>query len=205
MAQLMLVNPSGRKRRKTRARTKTRARAKTRTRRHHTRAAKRHHVARRSNPVRMHRRRKYRTNPIGGSIRNIINDVLKPGAIAALGALGLDVIWGYLPIPASISASPMMAGLAKGAGAIGVGMLAGKMLGGKTGHLVALGGLTVVLHSLLRDQLATMMPNIMLGDVGYYGPSMLTTNAVPQLGMYAPDRPSTYSTMGAYDTSSIDF
>jgi len=149
MAQLMLVNP--RKRRKTKRRRKNPVAANPRRRR--TRVSTR--------TVR-HRRR--RRNPI--SRRGIMGQIM-PAATAAFGALGLDMIWGYAPIPDSLKTGPMRY-VAKAAGAVALGMLAGMVTKKSTADQMSMGALTVVLHSAMRDGMSSYMPNIALGE--YMGP-----------------------------------
>ncbi len=201
MAELMLVNPRARRRRKTTAKRRHAPRAKRRTSHRKTRVH-----ARRRNPIHLktrHRRKSYRRNPI--SIKGALRETVMPAGIAALGAVGLDVIWGYIApmLPMGLGDSSSMTGvLAKGAGAIGVGMLAGKMMGSKNGHLVALGGLTVVLHGLLKDKLSATFPTLTLGDVGdmgFYNPAPVGQGT---LGYYPP-APVGMAGVGVYDSTNI--
>ena len=143
MAQLMLVNPRKRRRRKT---TKRRATALSR-------------VTRRS-PVQRRRRR----NPIGGklSVKNVMKNTVMPSMTAAGGALALDVAWGSLPIPLGLKTGPLRH-LVKGAGAIGMGMLAAMFTRPETAKLVATGAMTVVMHGAGRELIGRMAPNIPLG------------------------------------------
>jgi hypothetical protein len=112
------------------------------------------------NPIR--RRHKRRSNPISGS--NILNGVIFPAAGAAAGAIALDVAYGFLPLPAAIKQGPIKYA-AKGAGAILLGMLVG-MVSKKAGDAVALGGMTVTLHSAMRDAMAAFAPTVALGAYG---------------------------------------
>lgn len=80
-----------------------------RRRRH--RAHREHRVRRRRNPsyrrryrARSHRRpaRRYR-NPMGGRSGDLLSSYLVPGVLGAVGAVGFDVLWGYVEpqLPAS--------------------------------------------------------------------------------------------------------
>ncbi len=203
MAELMLVNPRARRRRRKNPTGKRRSAVRAKRRKNPVRH--RVHARRRHNPIHLtHRRKRYRRNPI--DIKNTVKDTLVPAGIAALGALGLDVIWGYIGpmLPSGFGDTSSITGvLAKGAGAIGVGMLAGKAMGAKNGQLVALGGLTVVLHQLLHDKLAATFPTLTLGDMGYYNPSPVGQG---MLGYYPPmpqPAPVGMAGMGVYDSSNI--
>lgn len=202
MPELMLVNPRSRHRKTRKASAK----------RHRNPVAKRRsskkvrvHARRRRNPIHMttHRRKRYRRNPI--TVKGALRETVMPAGIAALGAVGLDVIWGYIApmLPMGLGDSTSMTGvLAKGAGAIGVGMIAGKMMGAKNGHLVALGGLTVVLHGLLKDKLSATFPTIAMGDVGdmgFYNPAPVGQGS---LGYYPP-APVGMAGIGVYDSTNI--
>lgn len=146
MAELMLVNPRRRKRKKTR-RIKTRGRRRTYTKRRRT------YAKRRRNPVR-------RTGKW--------SSMIMPAATNAVGALALDIAWAYLPIPASIQMGPFRH-VAKGAGAIALSEIASKVVGRSTANSMGLGALTVVMHGAMREVTQQMLPNVSLG---YYSPGM---------------------------------
>ena len=145
MAELMLVNP--RKRRK-RRRTKTRARRRTT-------------VRRRARSVSRRRR-----NPVRRSGK--IMDQVMPAATNAMGALALDIAWSYLPLPMGIKTGPFRH-VAKGLGAIAIGMFAGNIVSRSTAKAMSQGALTVVIHGAMREVTQQMMPNVSLG---YYSPGM---------------------------------
>jgi hypothetical protein len=72
-----------------------------RHRRRHRNVHHRRHYARRRNPRRHYHRRR---NPsITGTGRDIFGDYVVPGTLGALGAIGFDVLWGYVEpqLPAS--------------------------------------------------------------------------------------------------------
>lgn len=157
MAQLMLVNPRKRRRRTSKKKTVARRRP---TRRISTRPARK--TRRRRNPI--------KTRGLSG----VVNQIM-PAATAAVGALGLDLIWGYAPIPESLKTGNMRF-VVKAAGAIGLGMLAGMVVKKSTADQLATGALTVVLHNAMRDGMANFAPNIQLGEymnndetLGYWG------------------------------------
>lgn len=151
MAELMLVNPRRRKRKAVR---KSRARKKTPVKRRKSRAMKRKTTRRR------------KKNPV--SARGIVGSQLMPAATNAMGALALDVVWSYLPVPMDIKTGAFRH-VAKGIGAIALGMLAGNFINKRTARSMSQGALTVVMHGAMREVTQQMMPNVPLG---YYSPGM---------------------------------
>lgn len=146
------------------------------TRRRRRRHARRHHNPRRRRASRhvAHRviRRRRRRNPRGlagltGGRQGVVPQVIA-GGIGAAGALGLDVVLGYasgLSFYPDALKTGMGRNLVRLGGAIGLGMVAGRFLGRKIGGAVALGGLTVVLYSVLKEMVAKAAPTLPgLGD-----------------------------------------
>lgn len=194
MPTAMVVNPA-RKRRKKRARTKG-GRYKKTTRRRNPIAA----IAA-ANPKRRRRRgrsksRTYRRrrNPAGFNLQAFATKRLMPALIGGAGGLGLDIIMAQLPIPENLKTGPM-APLVKGIGAIGMGMVAGMVVGRQTAEQVLSGALTVVAYGALKDFVATSMPNIQLSAVPmveaeynaleYYSPSQMVDGVYDEpLGAY---------------------
>lgn len=181
MAKMLLVNPR-----------KRRAPARRR----------RAPVARRP-AIRARRRR----NPIAiKGLSGITQRTIIPAATAAAGALGLDVIWGYAPVPANLKVGPLRH-VVKGAAAIGLGMLAENFVKKSTAQNITLGALTVVLHDMGREVLQNAMPQIPLGmymdgTMGYYNPASLANNMGLYLNRPAPAPVAVESEgaeMGAYD------
>lgn len=144
------------------------------------------HRHRRRNPHRFHRRRHHNPhrrrsrryhNPMSlGGIKGMVKPVLKEGFIQAAGALGLDVVWGYVnpKLPASIQGSPYLAFAVKCLTAIAVGAIGGKVMKGRARDF-AVGGVTVAAHDMLKSALQTNMPTVFgtggslsLGGYGAY-------------------------------------
>jgi hypothetical protein len=158
MAELMLVaNPKRRRKRK---------HARRRSNPHRRRAHRRHNPHRRHrrrNPhMRVRRYRRHRNPSFSmGGIKGMIKPVLKEGFIGAAGAIGLDAVWGYVnpKLPATIASSPYLQFAVKCLVAIGVGTLGGKLLRGR-GRDLAVGGVTVAAHDMLKNVLQTSLPTV---------------------------------------------
>lgn len=170
MAELMLVNP---RKRRTTGRKKARTPAqKAATRRlvalNKKRSSPRRKPRTATTPVRRRRRaapavarrvRRYKRNPAG---RGVVNTTLIPAAIAASGALGLDILWGFAPVPANLKAGPLRH-VVKGAGAIGMGWLAGKVVSKRAALQLTGGALTVIMHDAAKELVQKFMPQLSLG------------------------------------------
>lgn len=149
MANLMLVNPA--KRRKTK------------------KAKRRVSVARKSisrSTTKLVRRRKYRSNPIGGSS---IQTQLTNAAVGAAGALAVDIAMTKLPIPASMQTG-VMRSAAQGLVSLGLGMLVAKVAKNRRlGTQLAEGGLTIALHGVMKGAAAKAVPGLAGIDDGLLG------------------------------------
>lgn len=125
--------------------------------RRRTRRTKKHsrsHARRAHNPFRAHRKSHRRgrrvSNPFSmGGIKSYTADIV-PAAIGGAGAVGLDVLLAYLPLPATFQTG-WGNYLAKIAGSIGLGYGVGMVMGKQKGQAVALGALTVSLYTILRS------------------------------------------------------
>jgi len=179
--ELLLINPARRRRRRTT--TTRRRRPATRRRRNPVTALaanpRRRPARRRTYAA---RRRTYRRNPAPRAMRGVMG-TLMPAATAATGALALDIIWGFVPLPVTLKTGPMRH-LAKGAGAIGLGMLAGMVVPRKTADMFTTGALTVIMHGAMRDAVTRFAPQVNLGESSFeYGyPSI-----APPMDAYVED------------------
>lgn len=179
MAEMLLVNPRKRRRLKSKKTT-----------------AKRRSPVRRRVSTRTARKTRRRRNPIRSrGLSGIVNTTLMPAAIAGAGAVGLDVIWGYAPIPETLKVGPMRY-VAKAAGAIGLGMLAGMVTKKSTADQLATGAMTVVMYQAMKDGMTRFAPNIQMGEylnydqMGYYGSGMNPAYSGSDMGMYLSDQSS---------------
>jgi hypothetical protein len=94
-----------------------------------------------------------------------------PAAIGAGGAIALSIVYSKVAgsLPATMQTGYFPA-LVKAAGAIALGMLAGKFLGREQGKYVALGGLTVVLVGVVQPMIAQAIPSLGLSGMNDYVP-----------------------------------
>lgn len=93
------------------------------------------------------RLRHRRPNPI-----DFLTNTLMPSVVGGAGALALDVAFGLLPLPENLRSGPM-APLVKIAGAVGLGMLASKMVSRRVGEQVAAGAITVQVYNFAKATL----------------------------------------------------
>jgi hypothetical protein len=185
----------------------------------HHRRHRVHRVHRRNR--RYHARRHYRRlrNPRRhggglGSMRGIVRNAVIPAAMGAGGAVVFDVVYGYLNpyLPATFQ-SGWMNVIAKGAFAVGLGMVGMKFLGRERGRVMMLGALTVTAYGALRTAVAGMgipglsgysdytpypmgayiqgptgTPGIQgLGRLGYVSPAAVVGPTLsPRMGAYMP-------------------
>jgi len=197
-SEVLLVNPRKRRRRRPvrraspRRKTAARRPAKRRRRRNpigpYARSGmgmyvsnprRRRKKAGRKRVSRARRRTRYRRNP---TMRSLINSLVMPAASAAGGAILLDALWGYIPIPETIK-SGQMRHVAKGVGAIALGMIVGKVANRRMGDTMALGALTVTFHAAFRDLMAQFAPGVALSGLSYYSAGA-NAGYDPQLGYY---------------------
>lgn len=124
--------------------------------------------ARRTNPRRGYSRRRFRRrNPrsmslgLGDSLKPmaIVRNVLMPAGIGGAGAVALDVALAYLPVPDMLKTGvPNI--LTKLVVALGLGFIAGKVVGRDKGRLITLGAVTVMGAQFIRDQAKNFLPDV---------------------------------------------
>ena len=200
MAQLMLINPRKRRARKSSSAPKRR----------------RHSVARvaspRSNPRRrtrrnpiaarhMHRihRRRARRNPIGGGG---VGAQIMQGMIGGAGAVLVDVIQGYIPMPASLATGYGPYVVKAGLGVL-LGTFGKKILGHTAAKLGA-GAITVAAYGAIKTATAGMLPapaaTAAVAGMGYMNPTAMLngmgeymTGPGSRMGEYMPDSGQYYA------------
>lgn len=208
MASILLVNPHRRgakkvaKRKRAKRKTTHRRASRRHTnpsrRRAHRRYANPHRRARRRNPHRRVARRRRNPSLLGGMGGGFIGNLktgVKGGLTGAIGALGLDLAWGYGSkyLPASLNVG-MVQYLSKAIGAVLVGMLGSKLMPGKGADLTR-GAMTVILHDALKSTLQSAVPSLPLG--AYVGTSPIVAYGAPAVG-----HPQLGTGLGAYPGNS---
>lgn len=200
MEQLLLINPKARSKRKMAKRTRrTRSAAQraatrrlvamNRGRRANPARRRRHHVrrARRSNPihltsrhVRRHRRVHRRRNPIGmGGMGALFMTALKGG----VGAVAVDMIYGYLPLPVTMKTGNMGA-VSKAAVAVLLGTLGRRVLG-RTATDMAAGALTVQAYQIIGSLTSGMGLGYVSAGLPVSASPASTSAPAPAAGMGA--------------------
>ncbi len=212
MPQLLFVNPSPLKGKRVMAKKRRTAAQRAATKRmiaaNRSRAGrksskpKRRRVARRANPAplarrsaprrarrsasRRVRRVARRRNPVG-FVGDFVGQLV-PSAVGAGGALALDVALGLLPLPDALKTGPMRP-VARVAGAVALGMVAGMVTSKRVGNQVAAGALTVVLYDFAKGFLNRMVggkiPGLSLYEMHGIGMYDVGESNVPLLP--APD------------------
>lgn len=173
-------------------------------------SASRGYYRRRRNPRAT--RRRYRRNPAGmGSIKNMLSvrgltNTLVPAAIGGAGALGVDLALSYVPLPEWFQTQTGKL-VARVAGAIGLGVVAGMVTNRRTAALITSGALTVTAYGAIKEFAAQNFPQLQgisppaYGDfsdlrLGYLDPA-------PRLGAYM-QRSVPAQRVGAYMRDSLD-
>lgn len=162
-AIVVQANPIRRRRR--------RARVSTRRRAFRANPARRS-VAR--NPIRRRRRvgvRRMRRNPsargMGGGAVNF-GRMLIPAMGIGAGAVGSEILMGYLPIPANFKTG-VLRHVTKGAVGIAAGLLIGKVFKMKRlGNFFALGAVAIATHDALKELIASRASSINQTGFGQY-------------------------------------
>ena len=209
--EVLLINPRRRRRKTTRRRRRRNPNGRNNTaasqvmaRRGLTRRVNQRRTVAGRYSRRPTRRIRRRSNPNGRrmTMQGVVNNVVIPAAQAGAGALALDILWGYVPVPLEWKTGNLRH-VVKGGGAIVLGMLAQQFLGAQIGKNIALGALTVTFHDAMRDMVAQFAPQIPLGYVGAgtgagvydYGGVATTqfpgggTTQADALGMYVGQQP----------------
>lgn len=160
---------------------------------------RRRHVAKRAHAA----RRRTRRNPVSSASLRNITALLKTSATGAAGALGVDVLMGFVQgyLPAAISTPNDAAGginygyyAAKGALAVATGMAASKLIGASKAARIVEGSMTVTLHGLMARVMAANVSSIPLGQYvgnrlgnspgGKVLPMMQSTRSLRGVGAY---------------------
>lgn len=161
----------------------------------------------RANPA--PRKRRYKRNPIGGTSFKGLGKMLMPAMGVGAGAVGSEIVMGYLPIPANFKQG-VLRHITKGAVGVGAGLLLSKVLKQKTlGFYVAAGAVVIATHDAIKEFIAARLPMIPQGGFGQYvtplpsqfgGMGYINPGATARFGQYVAPLPSQFGGMSqAYD------
>lgn len=186
MSQLLLVGNPAKRRRSGKTRTAAQKRATAKLVALNKRRRSGSSVAVRANPAPKRRRRRAvttakvsrrirraRRNPIAGLDMRGITNQLKTAGIGAAGAVGVDVLFGFVQsyLPTSMQTEASADGsmnvayyAAKSATAIGAGLLLNKMIGANKAAAVVEGSLIVTLYKAAARFMANNVPSVTLGS-----------------------------------------
>lgn len=136
------------------------------------------------------RRRVFRRNPSGGGMIGQFSKMVIPAAGIGAGAVGSELIMGYIPFPASFK-SGVARHITKG----GVGLAAGWTLAKvfkqrKLGTYFALGAVAIATHDAIKEFIASRIPALPtsgFGGMGYINPA-----ATASFGEYVAPLPSQF-------------
>lgn len=186
MEQLLLVNPRGRRKRRTPSRDskgrflkRGKSSASKRRRRENPvpfslnpkRRKRRSASAKHRNwgTVKRHQRRvnpshRRRRNPTGGGFLGNLTRPLMPAVVGAGGAFATDAAFAYLPLPMQLKTGNL-AIVSKAVLAVALGMVVSRFMNRRIGEQMTAGALTVQAHQALSPFVAGVLP----GALGYYG------------------------------------
>ena len=149
------------------------------------------------NPMRRHRYRRHRNPMTMRGVTSSIMPTVQDGFTGAMGALGLDVLWGFVAGNATVGqyvSNQYVGFAAKLLGAVLVGALGGKVMRGK-GRELAVGAATVAEHDFFKALLQSMAPTI-FGPGGTVTLGAYLSGSAPIVG--STSVPQTYLPFGAY-------
>lgn len=139
----------------------------------------------RANPV---RRRRYKRNPIPG-VRGL-GKMIVPAMGVGAGAVGSEIVMGYLPIPAQWKTG-VMRHITKGGVGVAAGMILAKVLKQKAlGFYVAAGAIAIATHDALKEFIAARLP--MIEQSGFGGMGYINSGAIARFGQYVAPLPSQF-------------
>lgn len=154
----------------------------------------------RSNPIHRHYARKrrsvgrYRRNPVsnraGKGIFNI-GRLLIPAATVGAAAVLVEIGMGYLSLPLALKTGPARH-VAKAALSIGAGLLISKFVSRRWGEAIALGGVTISVHDMLKELIVQNAPGVAFGAASYPDNGFGYINAGPTYGEYVDSQPTGY-------------
>jgi hypothetical protein len=134
----------------------------------------------------------------GFNFNSFLQNSLIPSAVGAAGAIGVDIVLGYLGpnLPAALQTG-IAVPLTRIAGAVGLGMAAATVTGKRAiGEQVMAGAITVVLYNYAKNMVKAQFPSLPLSGMGEYvsgfgyaGPALAYPDMSRGMGMYVANQP----------------
>jgi hypothetical protein len=121
------------------------------------------------------------------NVGGIVSNDLIPAAIGAVGAVGADILWGFISpmFGTTFSGNAYLNALAKSGLVVVAGHFGGKVVGSRKATAATLGALTVITYELVSSLVKTAAPSLPMAGVGAYMPPMNGLGAyLPQMGAY---------------------
>lgn len=142
-------------------------------------------------------RRSYRRNPSSSATTKVM-PLLKDSAIGAVGAIAVDALFHFLPIPVTWKTGTM-ANVAKGSVAVALGLFGHKLLPRGMAGKLAQGSLTVTMYDAIKAPVSNMFPTL---GLGYY-PGGMTTQHYPMMNAAPAPALSEYINSGMAGMDSL--
>ena len=114
-------------------------------------------------------------------MRGFMQNTLMPSSVGAVGALGIDMVLGFLPLPAMMKTGPMKT-VIKIAGAAAIGAVAANFVKRETANQIAAGSITVALYDLLKGYTLPMLPPAVQASIVSMGENDVLMEEYPELG-----------------------
>jgi hypothetical protein len=159
----------------------------------------------RRNPITARRRRGFRRNPVRvlagrGSFR--IGGMILPAAMIGAGAVGVELLMGYAPLPSFLTTGPARY-VTKGVLGVLAGFAIAKFVNRKAGEAFAAGGIAIATHDAIRAAVGGFAPGLKFGGYnwdkyGYDTPSLNSYPNNPGIGYYSPGSTLRGSGVGEY-------
>ncbi len=140
--------------------------------------------------------RRYRRNPSARGASVAFGKMFLPAAGIGLGAVGSEILMGYLPIPANFKVG-VMRHVTKGAVGVAAGLILGKVFRQKRlGNFFALGAVAIAVHDGVKEWMSSKLPSIHMGQyrpgirssLGYANPAQIA-----RIGQFVPPIASSFA------------
>lgn len=118
-----------------------------------------------------------------------IAGVIMPAVLIGGGAVGAELLMGYLPLPAVLKTGPLRY-VTKAAVSVAAGYFIAKYGNKKAGEAFAMGGIAIATHDALKAGVTQFMPGARFGGFNWdkYGYNQIAESygTQPGIGYYSP-------------------